>query len=490
MSRIKKQLLFFLATLTFAGLSAQTNLVLQNTDLPQNHLINPALRPSSSLYIGLPVISGIRLNLKSNFFSFSDVFMKDKSGDSVISILHKGSDPAAFLAKIKSKNIIIPEASVQIFGLGFSVGHDGYFFIDINDRIEGNLVLPHDLFSLILEGNKQFAGSSINLSQFGGDFKYYREAGLGYSMNITERLRVGIKGKMLFGIAGFSIDNRSFQVAVDKNYIHTMDADLVVNLSGPFSVKLNSDHTLNNIAIDESRINTSAGLKTLLSGMNNTGMGLDAGATYDITDKFTISAAMTDLGFIRWKNDVSNLEAKSKYVFRGVNIIDVINGTKTVDELGNEMADSLKKAFSFYDSHKSFSETLPYNLTFGASYHLSKIVSFGLTSESRISKYQVWETVELTANLNVIKNISAYLSYSLSNQQVNNLGAGVVAKSGIFQFYLLSDKIPLMWNKINVDKVNSITIPANMNTLNLRMGVNLIFGKTGRENLKSDPMIR
>ena len=47
-----------------------------------------------------------------------------------------------------------------------------------------------------------------------------------------------------------------------------------------------------------------------------------------------------------------------------------------------------------------------------------------------------------------------------------------------------------MWNKINVDKVNSITIPANMNTLNLRMGVNLIFGKTGRENLKSDPMIR
>ena len=38
------------------------------------------------------------------------------------------------------------------------------------------------------------------------------------------------------------------------------------------------------------------------------GLGLDIGATYDITDKLVVSAAITDLGFIRWKKDVTQFK--------------------------------------------------------------------------------------------------------------------------------------------------------------------------------------
>ena len=61
------------------------------------------------------------------------------------------------------------------------------------------------------------------------------------------------------------------------------------------------------------------------------GLGLDIGATYDLTDRIVVSAAITDLGFIRWKKDVTNLKANNQFEFSGLNMLDFFNGTKTFD---------------------------------------------------------------------------------------------------------------------------------------------------------------
>jgi len=65
--------------------------------------------------------------------------------------------------------------------------------------------LPGDLFRLALKGNEGFVGNKIDLSSLRGDIKYYREVGVGFSKNFTDKLRIGIKGKLLFGIADASI---------------------------------------------------------------------------------------------------------------------------------------------------------------------------------------------------------------------------------------------------------------------------------------------
>ena len=70
--------------------------------------------------------------------------------------------------------------------------------------------------------------------------KYYHEVGMGYSRNITDRLRIGIKGKLLFGIADVSIDNGSLGINVNNDYTHLLDADLIVNISGPVTIFKNS----------------------------------------------------------------------------------------------------------------------------------------------------------------------------------------------------------------------------------------------------------
>ena len=87
-------------------------------NLPQNHLVNPALRPSNSVYIGLPVLSGINLNINNNFVNFSDVIMKGQPKDSIISFLHPDYDVDKFIAKIKDKNSLEPETTIQLLGSG------------------------------------------------------------------------------------------------------------------------------------------------------------------------------------------------------------------------------------------------------------------------------------------------------------------------------------------------------------------------------------
>jgi Family of unknown function (DUF5723) len=479
-----KYILALLSAVILADASAQNSQVMYFMNLPQNHLLNPALRPSNSVYVGLPALSGINLNVNNNFVNFSDVFIKGQVKDSIISFLHPDYNVDKFLAKISDKNYLESEFAIQLLGIGFSVGKDGYVFLDINDLIDGNIVLPGDLFKLALKGNEQFVGSKIDLSSLRGDIKYYREFGFGYSRNITDKLRIGIKGKLLFGIAGVSIDNRSLGITVNNDYSHMLDADLAVNISGPVTVYKNAKNDIDSIKIDDSKFKTAS----FFSGKKNMGLGLDIGATYDVSDKFKVSASITDLGFIRWKNDLTNLKAQNQFLFSGLSMVDVLNRSKTFKEVKNDMLDSLNNAFKVSDTKNPFTTWLPFGITLGGSYNVTEQFSVGLLSYSKVIDNQIREAVTLLVNLNLGNSFSASVGYTAENQQYDNLGAGLAFRAGITQFYLVTDRIPIMWNIIKNDN-SSIPLPANWNTFNLRLGMNLVFGNRTKE--KSDrPMVQ
>jgi len=482
-----KYILIVLLAVTFADVSGQNSQTMYFMNLPQNHFMNPALRPSNSIYVGLPALSGINLNINNNFVNFSDVIIKGQPKDSLISFLNPNYNVDKFLAKIKDRNSLEPEIMIQILGVGFSVGKDSYVFFDINDRIDGDMVLPGDLFKLALKGNEGFVGSKIDLSTLRGDIKYYREFGAGISRNFTDRLRIGIKGKLLFGIADASIDNKSLGIAVNNDYSHTLDANLTVNMSGPVNVYMDSKHNIDSISFDDNRFKSSSGVRDFVSGKKNMGLGLDIGATYQINERIVVSASVTDLGFIRWKKDVTNLKANNKFEFSGLNMLDVVNGTKTIDELGQDMLDSLKNAFVVSNTKAPFTTYLPFGISFGGSYYVTSQFSVGLLSYSRVIGKQIREALTLSANINLGSALSASLSYTAENHQYDNLGAGLAFRAGVTQFYLVSDRIPVVWNRIKNDNSN-IVLPANWNTFNLRLGMNLVFGNRVKE--KNDkPMI-
>ena len=168
-------------------------------------------------------------------------------------------------------------------------------------------------------------------------------------------------------------------------------------------------------------------------------------------------------------------------------MLDVLNGTKTIDEVGQDMLDSLKNAFVVTNSKAPFTTYLPFGFSLGGSYNVTKQFSVGLLSYSRIIGKQLREALTLSANINLGNALSTTLSYTAENHQYDNLGAGLAFRAGIAQFYLVTDRIPIIWNKIK-DKKNTIILPANWNTVNLRLGMNLVFGN-GQNKKDDKPMI-
>ena len=471
-----KYILILLMAILTAEASAQNSQVLYFMNLPQNHMINPALRPSNSLYIGLPVISGINLNMYNNFVNFSDVFMKSKTSDAIITFLNPENNIDDFLAITKDKNSIETEFAVQLFGLGFSTRNGLYFFLDINERADANVVIPGDLFKLVLKGNEEFAGGRIDLSSLRGDLKYYREIGFGFSKNFTNKLRIGVKGKLLFGLAGASIDNRSLGITVNNDYSQALDANLTFNVSYPLKAYMNSDNNkIDSLVFDDKRFNTKSGVVDFFTNTKNIGLGLDIGATYDVSDKIMVSAAITDLGYIRWQKDVTNIDVKDQFAFSGLDMHDFINGTKTFKEVGQEMIDSLKNSLIVSKSNVPYTTYLPFGVSLGGSYELTNNLSLGLLSYSRVIGKQLRESLTLSGNVNLSNAFSFSLGYTIANHRFDNIGAGLAFRAGIVQFYLLADRIPVTWNRIKNDN-STFPVPSIWNSANLRLGMNLVFG--------------
>jgi hypothetical protein len=459
---------------SFGSLSAQTSQVMYYMNLPQNHLLNPALRPSNRVYIGLPGISGTAIRMNNNFVNFSDVIMKGGPQDSLITFLHPGYNVDKFLDKIKDRNSIEPEGMIQLLGLGFTAGKS-YIFLDINERVSGNFVIPGDLFRLALKGNSDFVGNSIDLSSLRGDMKAYHEVGFGFSRNYTERLRIGVRAKALFGIVAAGIDNNKLAINVDGDFAHTLVADMTYNFSLPHTV--GNDH---NAFFPDIQTNDLE-LKNILE-TGNMGFGLDLGATYSLGKRIMLSAALTDIGFIKWKTNISNQAIKGQYTFNGLDLTEVLNGNKSMDEAGQAIIDSLDSHFNAVNTANPFTTYLPYGFTAGASFNLTKNIGLGVLSYSRFIGTQVKQTLTLSANINLGNALSTTVSYTAANHRYDNIGAGLSFRLGWMQIYAATDRIPIVWNKLVVDNgKNTIMLPASWNCADFRIGMNFVFGNRPRK---------
>ncbi len=471
------------------ALSGQQQSTMYHMNLPQNHLLNPAFRSSNGFYLGLPGVSGVNVNFNTNFIGFSDVFRHSVTGDEIISVLHPDFDKESFLAKIKSRNYLSPDVNVQTFGLGFMAGKDLYIFIDVNERISGGVTLPGDIFDLALNGNEGFIGDRIDLTSLDAGFMYYREYAAGFSKDISKRLRIGVRGRMLTGIASLSMENRNLAISVLDDYSHQMNTDVTINLSAPVTVVMNEDNGIEDIIVDEKRLED----PWFYVNTSNVGFGLDVGAVYALTPKISLSAAINGFGYINWKSDVTNLTGGNEFTFTGFDISDVVEGDKEFEELAEELLDSLKNSFTVSDQSDPFRTTLPGLLTLGASYNVTDNLSLGVVSNTLLKAGNMRTSLMLSANANIGSSLSAGISYTAINRTFDNLGAGLAFRLGPVQIYTIADKIPIMFNKVIIpgdeggENIN-LLLPDKWNTLTLRIGMNLVFGNKIKK--RSDkPMI-
>lgn len=486
MNIMTKSKLISITILLLIALAAkgQNSQVLYFMDLPQNHFLNPALRPSNRVYVGLPVITGINVNISNSVFNFSDVFTEGlEVSESTVPFINSDYDLDRFMGRIKKFNYFDTRTSFQLLGAGFTLKNDLYVFLDITDNLISNIVVPGDFFELAFRGNDKFYGSTVDLSNLDFDLKYYREVGAGFSKSFADRLRFGVKGKFLFGIASASLENNLLNINIVDDNSHTFNTDMVFNFCGPlkFYPVSDTDPRFDDVKFDEDRFNDPRDYVRFATNMKNMGFGLDIGAEFKVTEKIFASMAITDLGYIRWKSDINRLRTDDQIVFSGMNMEEVYDGTASFGDVGEALIDSVKSSLSIIESPDPYLTMLPAGLTLAGKYVLNDYLSFGLLSYSKLAGKQVKEALTLSANLNLGGFFSTTVAYTAGNRSYDNLGFGIAIRGLYAQFYFLVDRIPLTWSKANLGG-NSFPFPDKWNTLNTRMGFNLVFGnKRGRD---------
>lgn len=472
-----------LAAAAVTSVGAQTSNVLYFMNLPQRTTLNPAFQPSGRTYVGLPGISDISFRLDNNFLSFSDLFFGGVISDTTFTILEQGEELDRFLAGLGDKNSLEPQAGVQLFGLAFTVGEDLRITFDITDKADGNIVLPGDLIRLGISGNNDFMGRDIDLSALRAGFKYYHEIGLGASKNITEKLRVGARVMYLSGVVSGSLRNKGLTLTVNDDYTHTVDADVALRLSAPYEFVKDDQGIIDNLVFYEDRFQDGNDYISYILGMAaNPGLGLELGAEYRFNDMFAVSAALTDMGFIRWKRDRTEVYSNTTFQFNGLTMQDVYDESLDFGELLNWAVDSIQNSIELSPAPEPWSTFLPLTVTTGFSFTPVSFFTAGLLSQTRFKGKQVHEALTLSGNLNFGNIFSTTLAYTMANRRFDNLGFGLAVRGGYVQLYALVDNIPLRWNSV-VNGTESYRLPENWNTVHARIGLNFIFGNKVEEKV-------
>ncbi|HPW65613.1 MAG TPA: DUF5723 family protein [Salinivirgaceae bacterium] len=438
--------------------------------VPNSVRLNPSTTLDYKGYFGgliIPVsgqiLPPLNLGISVNSFCYSDIVYKPGGafGDSLATVFHDVGKSRAFADGLKPVNRIDFHTYIDLLHFGFRTKNVFWHFSMV-EKVEAGVSFPRDLLRLLVYGNDDFPDPYVDLSGFGAKALHYREIGLGITHEQSTVFSYGVKAKALFGMGNLQFDKSTLEWRTDPvtgNFIFNADFD--INASQPIVevTDLYYDSEGDSLVIKTNQKDLDP--IGYVTNMKNGGIAIDLGATYSPVSNLKLHASVTDLGFIRWNDNVTNLRAKGELNFTGICLNDFLDDSL---DMGNLYIDSLFKTFDPKLSHDSYKTTIPLKMFVGASYQLADILSFGALYHGRLWNNELNSSVTLSANLNN-RGFGLVVSYTLMKDSYKNIGVGLALKLGGWQTFLMTDNI--------LDPI----FPQNAQKVSIRFGTNWILGR-------------
>lgn len=445
--------------------------------VPQSYMMNPANQPVCGFHLGLPGLNPVDFRAGIPF-SMNDIMYYDQELDSTITFLHPRAPVGYFTDRIRDNNYLHSEMSTGLASWGFRVD-DLYFSFDMRTKMYANINIPGDFLKFLLEFNED--GDIFNFDQFDLSTRVYNEYSMGVSKNYRDNFTIGLRGKLLFGVADLSLKNSNLNMHTTKD-LWTVNSDFTINANVPFvDIPLNEE---GNYSMDSIEFNDDLIVSDVIGPamFNNFGLGMDLGVIYNPVERISLSASIIDMAFIKWKNNSYNVSQKTTFEFDGV----------AIDSIGSEkfseyLVDSITNSFDLIESRNAYNTFLPTKIYIGGEFMINPGLSLGILSMSELYHKRIREELTLSANFNPGKALSFSVAYSILNYSFNNLGFGISSKLGPFNMYLVMDNIPLvMAREVN----DNFIIPHKTKNFNFKLGMNLVFGCNREKRLRKDkPML-
>ncbi len=436
--------------------------------VPQANRVNPAYQPNCNFYIGIPMLAPLVADVSSSSLAWNDiVYHNPMQSDSLITFLHPEGNTDAFLNKLKPVNTMITDMGTSAISFGFRTDV-GFFSMDVTSRWDGNIYYPGDMARLLINGAPP--GEKYTMDGMAVDLSAFDEIAVGWSGQILDNLTVGARAKVLFGIGNISTKSSNLSL-----YTSTEDwllkSDMQFNASLPFAeVTYDDDDMIEDIVLDEALENpTFSTVYSYMFNGKNLGFGLDLGASYRPFEELQISASLVDLAYIRWTDEVHELDYTTEYDFPGfeLNFFDLGDDYTLGDFIDSSiitLADSLS-SFVVFTPDAIYSKRLSTKLFLGVSYDVTPSINFGLLSRTDFLNNKVTEQVTASANFRTGRVLNFSLSYSYMSNYFRNIGFGLSLNAGPVNLYVVSD------NALNV-----LFWPDDARSANLWFGFNLLFG--------------
>jgi len=434
--------------------------------IPQAIHTNPALFFECRTYIELPVLSTIRYSYANSGFSYHDAihYGTGSWSDSLIIDLDNLD------GKLKKNNYVRSDATVNLAGAGFQVD-DYYLHFNISNFTESRAGIPGDLLA-VRDGNWDIDTGrprDLDLGGTGVKATNYFQIAAGISTEILAGFLVGVRLKYLRGSASIESPRTDLYLLTEGDPIQ-LEAQTNYKIRSSFPVDVSYDPQGY-----VSGLNFSNSFNSILQDFilaNNHGLGVDLGAIYRYDAKLTLAASLIDLGFIRWKSNINRFEANGSIYFSGFDLRHYASNHGNSDFL-EALIDSIGQSFRFETSHKAYFTSLTTKLYAGAMYQVNEKLNFSALSRTEFFDLRPHFALTLAANYSPFPFLHGTLSYSIMNYRFDHLGFGIAVGGGPMQFYIVSDHIPAYYVR---DVSTGLIWPYSAQTMNFRLGMNLLFG--------------
>lgn len=377
------------------------------------HELNPAFAPRAG-YFQLLGVGNLGTYMGTNIDMPSLLYPKDGK---LLTFLHPDVSMKQFDRAFPNHPNFDIEASATLLGFGFYTKRKGFWTFDLDFKATYDMDIPGDLFRFIKNGTGE-SGGSYNI----GNFNVYSttgiQASLGFSKNIMKSLRVGVKARVIapFQYSALNLENVRLTATEDKweflteGYAHIAAQGLEITIPEG----------------DETSPSASFDLNDCVNGGVIAGLGcsFDLGVEYvlevgSIFDGLSVSAAVTDLGLIRYKpSAVNSYVTKGKVEwggFRDVSVEGDMDISSLVSGFLDEAQEDLVNLSKMDNGSGLVRSTMPRVHVGVEMPFLRRSMSVGLLYSMRKSHSYSRNELTLSYNLTPCKWFAMGLNYSFLN---------------------------------------------------------------------------
>ena len=457
---MKKILIFLVAVVAVFGMhdaSAQSRSSYFMEGSYFRNDLNPALVPTRG-YVSLSGLGGVGVNVSNNFLSVDNfVYQRDNQ---LVTALHESVSADEFLGKLPSTGKFTVDTKVNIFGLGF-YANKSFWTLGVNANVSADMAMSMDVFKAV----KSLGNGVYDLGNTALEANGYLDIYLGSSFPVHENVNVGVKAKFLVGLASLDAQFSELQANVSPE---SVDA------------KMRGTWRANTIFLDNRNISADEGfdigdmmrfdIDYMLGNIKHFGVAFDLGTEVRLLDDhLKISAAITDLGFIRWSANTTGAVGtlNGDFSFNGMNL-----ETQDMD-MDYDWGLTQERT----PANAKYNTMLNCSLNAGVEYNiLNNHIAFGLLSHNKFCRTMSYSELIASVNFRPTNWLSATFSHTFMNKNRPGIFGFVLnIHPRVINIYAGLDFIGTRWVNGPTIGGTQIPLPRYMKSMNAYVGVGFNF---------------